>query len=62
MAEYYNAGGEKTMRLETERLILRDYAESDREDYYRLKFAFTEDGVYRVTTGCLAENAGSEKV
>ena len=144
------------MRLETERLILRDYVEDDREDYYRLKndsgtmyylqdikllsrqeadeefeqaledankadrtfyflhmelkdsheqvgsigytvetktpvgkivhagyftypnfwnngyvteafrkvleFAFTEDGVYRVTTGCLAENAGSERV
>lgn len=144
------------MRLETERLILRDYVESDREDYFKLKndsetmyylqdikvssrqesdeefeqvledakrtdrtfyflhmelkdsheqvgsigytvkektpvgkivhagyftypkfwnngyvteafrkvleFAFTEDGVYRVTTGCLAENAGSEKV
>lgn len=156
MAESYNAGREKTMRLETERLILRDYIESDREDYYRLKndsetmyylqdiklssrqqadeefeqvledakktdrtfyflhmelkdsreqvgsvgytvetktpvgkivhagyftypkfwnngyvteafrkvleFAFIEDGVYRVTTGCLAENAGSEKV
>lgn len=27
-----------------------------------LKFAFSEDGVYRVTTGCLAENVGSEKV
>lgn len=27
-----------------------------------LEFAFTEDGVYRVTTGCLAENAGSERV
>lgn len=144
------------MRLETERLILRDYAESDRDDYFRLKsdpatmyylqdiqcssrgkadeefdrvledagredrtfyffhmelkdsheqvgsigytvqartpagkivhagyftyprfwnngyvteafrkvleYAFCEDGVYRVTTGCLAENAGSESV
>lgn len=29
--------GRKTMCLETERLILRDYVESDREDYYRLK-------------------------
>ena len=27
-----------------------------------LEYAFTEDGVYRVTTGCLAENAGSERV
>lgn len=27
-----------------------------------LEFAFTEDGVYRVTTGCLAENVGSERV
>ena len=27
-----------------------------------LEFAFLEDNVYRVTTGCLAENAGSERV
>ena len=27
-----------------------------------LEFAFLEDQVYRVTTGCLADNAGSEKV
>ena len=27
-----------------------------------LKYAFTENNVYRVTTGCLAENKGSEKV
>lgn len=27
-----------------------------------LRFAFTEDGVYRVTTGCLKENKGSERV
>ena len=27
-----------------------------------LEFAFTENDVYRVTTGCLAENIGSEKV
>lgn len=27
-----------------------------------LEFAFVEDDVYRVTTGCFAENAGSEKV
>ena len=27
-----------------------------------LKFAFTQDGVYRITTGCLAENKGSERV
>ena len=27
-----------------------------------LAFAFLEDGVYRVTTGCLAENKGSERV
>lgn len=27
-----------------------------------LEFAFLENGVYRVTTGCLAENAGSEQV
>lgn len=27
-----------------------------------LQFAFEEDGVYRVTTGCLAENKGSERV
>jgi ribosomal-protein-alanine N-acetyltransferase len=27
-----------------------------------LRFAFTEDGVYRVTTGCLAENRGSERI
>ncbi|MDE7272474.1 MAG: GNAT family N-acetyltransferase [Lachnospiraceae bacterium] len=27
-----------------------------------LAFAFTENNVYRVSTGCLAENAGSEKV
>lgn len=27
-----------------------------------LEFAFSEDGVYRVSTGCLAENAGSERV
>lgn len=25
------------MRLETERLIIRDYEESDRDDYFRLK-------------------------
>lgn len=79
------------MRLETERLIVRDYEENDREAYFRLKnnprtmyylqdiylstregadadfhkvleFAFLEDQVYRVTTGCLADNIGSEKV
>ncbi len=27
-----------------------------------LEFAFSEDNVYRVSTGCLAENAGSERV
>lgn len=27
-----------------------------------LEFAFLENHVYRITTGCLAENAGSEKV
>lgn len=27
-----------------------------------LRYAFTENDVYRVTTGCLAENVGSEKV
>ena len=27
-----------------------------------LQFAFTENGVYRVSTGCLAENRGSERV
>lgn len=27
-----------------------------------LTYAFTENDVYRVTTGCLAENVGSEKV
>lgn len=27
-----------------------------------LAFAFSDNGVYRVTTGCLAENAGSERV
>ena len=27
-----------------------------------LEFAFTKDNVYRVTTGCLKENVGSEKV
>ena len=27
-----------------------------------LEYAFTENDVYRVTTGCLAENIGSEKV
>ena len=27
-----------------------------------LEFAFEEDNVYRVTTGCLAENRGSERV
>ena len=27
-----------------------------------LEFAFTQDNVYRVTTGCLAENRGSERV
>ena len=27
-----------------------------------LEFAFTKDNVYRVTTGCLAENIGSERV
>lgn len=27
-----------------------------------LEFAFRENNVYRVTTGCLAENAGSERV
>lgn len=31
------AEGRRIMYLETERLILRDYTESDREDYYRLK-------------------------
>lgn len=33
------------------------------EAFYKvLEFAFLEDNVYRVTTGCLAENAGSERV
>lgn len=27
-----------------------------------IEFAFTEDDVYRITTGCLAENIGSERV
>lgn len=27
-----------------------------------LEFAFLENGVYRVTTGCLSENVGSERV
>lgn len=27
-----------------------------------LRFAFEEDGVYRVTTGCLQENRGSERI
>lgn len=27
-----------------------------------LEFAFLDNGVYRVTTGCLAENVGSERV
>ncbi len=27
-----------------------------------LEYAFTQDNVYRVTTGCLAENKGSERV
>lgn len=27
-----------------------------------LAFAFEEDGVYRMNTGCLTENAGSEKI
>ncbi len=27
-----------------------------------LEFAFTQDNVYRVTTGCLSENIGSERV
>lgn len=27
-----------------------------------LRFAFEENGVYRVTTGCLAENKGSERI
>lgn len=27
-----------------------------------LRFAFEDDGVYRVTTGCLAENIGSRRV
>lgn len=27
-----------------------------------IDFAFSEGGVYRITTGCLAENAGSERV
>lgn len=27
-----------------------------------LEFAFTQNDVYRVTTGCLSENIGSEKV
>ena len=27
-----------------------------------LEFAFTKDNVYSVTTGCLAENIGSERV
>lgn len=75
--------------LETDRLILRDYKESDLDEYYRLKtvhlgyftypkfwgngyvtealhkvleYAFTQNDVYRVTTGCLAENIGSERV
>lgn len=27
-----------------------------------IRFAFEEDGVYRVSTGCLAENKGSERI
>ena len=27
-----------------------------------IEYAFTEDNVYRITTGCLAENIGSERV
>lgn len=27
-----------------------------------LEFVFTQDNVYRVSTGCLAENIGSERV
>ena len=27
-----------------------------------IEFAFTQDNVYRVTTGCLSENIGSERV
>ena len=27
-----------------------------------LEFAFTEDNVHRITTGCLAENIGSQRV
>ena len=27
-----------------------------------IEYAFTEDNVYRITTGCLAENVGSERV
>lgn len=27
-----------------------------------IEYAFTEDNVYRITTGCLAENKGSERV
>ena len=43
-------------------------AQSDKEGYVTeafkkvLEYAFTENDVYRVTTGCLAENIGSEKV
>lgn len=63
------------LRFETERLVLRDYCENDFESYYRLRsdsktmyylqdleFAFTQNNVCRVTTGCLAENKGSERV
>lgn len=54
----------KNLLFETERLILRDYRENDFEAYYRLKsdsgtMYYLQD---RVTTGCLAENKGSEKV
>lgn len=106
--------------METERLILRDYNEADRDAYFKLKndnktmyylketykqvgsigytvmndtpfgklvhlgyftypefwnkgyvteslkkileFAFTENNVYRIKTGCLRENKGSERV
>lgn len=27
-----------------------------------IEYAFTTDNVYRITTGCLAENIGSERV
>ena len=73
------------MRSETRRLILRDYEESDKTAYFKLKsdsktmyylqdiqlfsqeesdidFAFLENNVYRITTGCLSENVGSERV